>query len=154
MNASQPTESFAGLLLRYRGRARLTQRDMADRLTAGRRTVQEWEAGVSYPSAERLQALIRVLLEVSGLGVGHEREEAEALWAAVLHEAPRMHPQFDQAWFGRLLAARAVAPPVPAGDVLQAVPAAPLEPAPSSAPRTGARRRMSSGSSAARRSWR
>ena len=77
-----------------------------------------------YPSAERLQALILVLFEAGGLTAGCEAAEAQQLWAAALHEAPRMHPPFDGAWFAGLLAARAVPPPVPAGDVLQAVPAA------------------------------
>src|SRR5438445_729653 len=118
------TESFAGLLLRHRGRTGLTQRELAARLGTSRRAVQDWESGVYYPSAERLQALILVLLESGGLTVGREIAEAHDLWAAALREAPRMHPPFDQAWFTGLLAARAAAPPAPAGDVLQAIPAA------------------------------
>ena len=58
------TESFAGLLLRHRGRTGLTQRDLAERLGTSRRSVQDWESGASHPGAERLQALILVLLEV------------------------------------------------------------------------------------------
>ena len=64
------------------------------------------------------------MLESGGLTVGREIAEAHDLWAAALREAPRMHPPFDQAWFTGLLAARAAAPPAPAGDVLQAIPAA------------------------------
>jgi transcriptional regulator with XRE-family HTH domain len=104
------TESFAGLLLRHRGRTGLTQRDLATRLDTSRRSIQDWESGVYYPSAERLQALILVLLERRGLTVGHEAAEAHALWAAVLQEAPRMHTPFDEVWFAGLLAERAAQP--------------------------------------------
>ena len=124
MDIPQAAESFRGLVLRHRGRTGLTQRELAVRMGAGRRTVQDWEAGLKYPTAERLQALIQVLLEAGGLTVGREAAEAQELWAAVLDEAPRMHTPFDQEWFGRLLDARAVAAPVPTGDVLQAGPAA------------------------------
>src|SRR5438128_7199742 len=98
-------ESFRGLVLRHRGRTGLTQRELAARVGVNRRTLQGWEVGVTYPSTERLQALIRVLLEAGGLSVGHEREEAQALWASVMRDAPRMHPPFDEAWFAGLRAA-------------------------------------------------
>src|SRR5215472_5515235 len=118
------TESFAGLLLRHRGRTGLTQREVAARLGTSRRAVQDWESGVYYPSAERLQAFILVLLEAGGMTVGREIAEARDLWAAALREAPRMRTPFDEAVFTSLLAARAAAPPAPAGDMLQAIPAA------------------------------
>jgi DNA-binding transcriptional regulator YiaG len=72
-------ESFAGLLLRHRGRTGLTQRDLAARLGTTRRSVQDWESGAYYPNAERLQALILVLLESDGLTVGREDVEAHEL---------------------------------------------------------------------------
>src|SRR6202158_5683891 len=90
------TESFAGLMLRHRGRTGLTQRDLAARLGTTRRSVQDWESGAYYPSAERLQALILVLLESGGLRVGREGLEAHEMWAAALREAPRMHTPLDQ----------------------------------------------------------
>src|SRR2546421_11245201 len=92
------TESFAGLLLRHRGRTGLTQRDLATRLGTSRRSVQDWESGAYYPSAERLQALILVLLESGGLTVGRERIEAHELWVAALREAPRRHTPLDEEW--------------------------------------------------------
>ena len=70
MNTSQAEESFGGLLLRRRGRTGLTQAQLAERLGIHRRSVQDWEAGANYPSAERLQALVRVLLEAGGLSAG------------------------------------------------------------------------------------
>ena len=41
-------ESFQGLLLRHRGRTRLTQRQLATRAGVSRRSVQDWEAGLNY----------------------------------------------------------------------------------------------------------
>src|SRR3981081_1468122 len=92
------TESFAGLLLRHRGRTGLTQRDLAARLATSRRSVQDWESGAYYPTAERLQARIRVLLGSGGLTVGREGVEARVLWVAALREAPRMHTPLDEVW--------------------------------------------------------
>jgi WD40 repeat protein/transcriptional regulator with XRE-family HTH domain len=104
MEASHSTESFHGLLLRHRGRTGLSQRDLADRMGAGRRTVQDWEAGLNHPSAERLQALIQVLLTAGGLAAGQEAAEARQLWAAVLDEAPRMRTPLDEVWLANVLA--------------------------------------------------
>jgi WD40 repeat protein len=71
--------------------------------------VQDWEAGGTLPSAERLEALLRALLEVGGLTPGREMAEAFDLWTAVERESPRMHTPFDQTWFASLLSA--LAPP-------------------------------------------
>ena len=96
-------ESFSGLLLRHRGRMRLTQRQLAERIGVSMHTVQGWETGVMYPSSTRLQALIIALLEAGGLAAGHEWQEAEDLWAAVDREASRAHPPFDRGWFSGLV---------------------------------------------------
>src|SRR5205823_9035003 len=95
-------EPFRGLLLVHRGRTGLTQRLLAGRVGVSPRSVQDWESGVNYPSAERLRELIRVLLERDGLTAGRERDEAEALWAAVARASPRMRTPFDPASFARL----------------------------------------------------
>src|SRR5438128_5421434 len=79
--ADRAAESFQGLLLRYRGRSGLTQRELAARVGVSTRTVENWEAGVNYPSALPLQALILVLLDSGGLTVGLEGVEAHELWA-------------------------------------------------------------------------
>ncbi len=106
--ADREAEPFCRLVLRHRGRTGLTQRALAARMGASRRTVQDWEAGGNYPSAELLQTLIVALLEAGGLTVGHEREEAEEVWAAVLREAPRMRTPLDEVWLTVLLAERGV----------------------------------------------
>ena len=111
MASFSPGESFRELLQRYRGLTGLTLDQLAVRSGMSRRTVQDWESGRTYPSAERLQALIAVLLAAGGLSGGGVAEEAEALWAAVEREAPRMRSSFDRAWFARLLAGRVERPP-------------------------------------------
>src|SRR5207253_7555634 len=80
-----------------------------------RRSVQDWEAGVTLPTAERLQALIRALLEVGGLTRGRELAEARELWAAVEREGPRMHALFDEEWLAGILAAQESPKPAPSG---------------------------------------
>src|SRR5438270_8616057 len=112
MKTSNAPESFRDLLLRHRGRTGLIQRDLAARAGVSRGAVQDWEAGLNYPTTERLQALIQVLLEAGGLTLGREAAEARELWAAAEREAPRMHTPFDEAWFATLLAARAAPPSV------------------------------------------
>src|SRR5690348_12512553 len=88
MDTSHASESFRGMLLRHRGRTGLIQRQFAGRAGVSHRSVQDWESGVNYPSAERLQAIIRVLLEAGGLTAGQEASEARELWAAAEREAP------------------------------------------------------------------
>jgi WD40 repeat protein len=104
MDTAHEAETFRSLLLRHRGRTRLIQRELATRAGVSTRSLQDWEVGVSLPSAERLQGLIRALLEAGGLVSGHERSEARELWAAVQREAPRLHASFDEEWFSGLLA--------------------------------------------------
>jgi len=104
--ADRAAESFQGLLLRYRGRSGLTQRELAARVGVSMRTVENWEAGVNYPSAQPLQALITALLAAGGLNVGRELDEVRQLWAAVLRGAPRMRTPFDEVWLAEFLAER------------------------------------------------
>ena len=118
------SESFRGLLLRHRGRTRLIQRDLAARAGVSVRAVQDWEAGIKFPKAERLAALIRALLEAGGLSTGQEAAEARELWAAVEREAPRMHTPFDEEWFAELLAEHAAPTNKQSADGLRAVPTA------------------------------
>ena len=94
--------SFSGLLVRLRGRARLTQRQLAQRAAVSVRTIQDWEMGVNYPSAERLRSLIAALLDAKAMSAGHEAEEAEQLWAVVQRDAPHMHAPFDRRWLTEL----------------------------------------------------
>ena len=105
--ADRTEESFQGLLLRHRGRTRLTQRQLAARVGVSRRSVQDWESGLNYPDAQHLQALIVALLEAGGLTAGYETTDAEALWAAALRQTSRMQTPFDLVWWTGLPARRA-----------------------------------------------
>ena len=121
MGTSEAAESFRDLLLRYRGRSGLSQRQLADRIGINRRSLQEWEIGAAHPTGVRLEVLLRVLLEAHGLTPSQEVAEAQALWVAVKRETPQTHAPFDSTWFARLLAERAA-------------PATALEPARASRP--------------------
>src|SRR5436305_257489 len=55
--SDSPTADFRGLLLALRGRAGLTQRELATLVGRSVRAITAWEAGDSYPSAGALQAL-------------------------------------------------------------------------------------------------
>src|SRR5207302_2746891 len=116
MDTLHAPESFRGLLLRHRGRTGLIQRDLAARAGGSVRSVQDWEAGVTLPRAERLQGLVRALLEAGGFTPGQESSEARELWTATEREAPRMRAPFDDEWFAGVLAARAPSRAAPARD--------------------------------------
>ncbi len=113
MDRSRPAESFRGLLLRHRGRTGMLQRELAERVGVSRRSIQDWERGLNYPTAERLQAIIGTFLDAGVLTAGREAAEARELWAAAEREAPRMRTPFDEAWFASLLAGHAAATPSP-----------------------------------------
>src|SRR4051812_14488547 len=104
MDVSHESESFRSLLLRHRGRTGLTQRDLAARAGVSLRSVQDWESGATLPTAERLQAILRALLEARGLTSGQETAEARVLWTALERESPRLRAPFDAVWFAGLLA--------------------------------------------------
>jgi WD40 repeat protein/transcriptional regulator with XRE-family HTH domain len=101
------SEHFSGLLLHFRGRTALTQRELAARVGASRRVIQDWEAGVNVPSADHLQALIAVLFGAGGLSAGSEAVEARKLWTAALNESSsRMRRELDEDWLARVLTLR------------------------------------------------
>jgi predicted ATPase/transcriptional regulator with XRE-family HTH domain len=93
-------------LLALRDRTRLTQTGLASLVGVNRRSIQNWEAGDTYPQGNHLERLIAVVLERGGFTPGREREEAEALWEQVSQDAPRPLPTFDAAWFDQLVAPR------------------------------------------------
>jgi transcriptional regulator with XRE-family HTH domain len=80
----------------------LTQAGLAERLGVSWRAVAAWEAGSSYPKAERLKQLIELAVQVPVWTVGSE-EEIHALWRTA-HQKVLL----DEAWLHDLLV-----PPVP-----------------------------------------
>jgi WD40 repeat protein/transcriptional regulator with XRE-family HTH domain len=91
------------MMLTLRTNIGLTQAGLADRLGVSRRAVAEWEAGSSYPKAERLKQLIELGVQQQAFPAGREAEEIRALWRAA-HQKVLL----DEAWLHDL-----VAPPVP-----------------------------------------
>src|SRR4051812_8402703 len=104
-------------LLMLRSRVALTQIALAEQIGVHRRSVQNWETGVSYPKAETLQRLIAIFLRHHAFTPGHEREEAHALWDQTAQDGPYPLPAFDEVWFARTLALHTAAP-VPADRAL------------------------------------
>lgn len=91
-------------LLTLRSRAKFTQAELAAQLGLHRRSVQKWETGESYPTAENLRALLTVLLARQAFTPDQEQAEAMALWHQVSQAAPPNFPPFDVQWFELLLA--------------------------------------------------
>jgi transcriptional regulator with XRE-family HTH domain len=113
---SETAQSFGGLVLRYRQRTSLTQRELASRLGLNARMVRDWEAGLTYPTATGLKGLIAALFEAGGLRRGSEAADVRALWTAVEREAPYMRSPVDNAWLAQLLGPGADAGPVRTGS--------------------------------------
>src|SRR5579864_8648225 len=74
--------AFGQLMLTLRTTIGLTQARLAEQLGVSRRAVAEWEAGSSYPKAERLKQLIILGVRASAFATGREAEEIRALWRA------------------------------------------------------------------------
>src|SRR2546425_6761242 len=91
--------AFAQLMLTLRTTIGLTQAGLADRLGVSRRAVAEWEAGLSYPKAERLQQLIALGVQQQAFAAGREEEEIRALWRAA-HQKVLLDEQWLQALLG------------------------------------------------------
>src|SRR4051794_9157362 len=94
-----PSTDFRERLLLLRGRAGLSQRELATLTGASERAIQTWEAGVSYPSADRLKTLIALYLQRGVFAPGREQEEVVAFWQTAREEAPRLNVPFDSVWF-------------------------------------------------------
>jgi len=119
---SERDYTFGQLMLTLRTTIGLTQAGLAERLGVSRRAVLEWEAGSSYPKAERLKLLIELAVQQQAFPAGREEEEIRALW-----QAAHQKVLLDEAWLHKL-----VSPPVPVQPFPQAqtpVAAAGAEPA-------------------------
>jgi transcriptional regulator with XRE-family HTH domain len=90
--------AFGQLMLTLRTNIGLTQAGLAELLGVSRRAVAEWEAGSSYPKAERLKVLIALGVRASAFAAGREAEEIRALWKAAHQKV-----LFDESWLAALL---------------------------------------------------
>src|SRR6266581_8512157 len=86
------------MILTLRTTIGLTQAGLADQLSVSRRAVAEWEAGSSYPKAERLKQLITLGVQQQAFAAGREAEEIRALWSAA-HQKVLL----DERWLRNLL---------------------------------------------------
>src|SRR5260370_518066 len=90
--------AFGQAMLTLRTTIGLTQAGLANRLGVSRRAVAEWEAGSSYPKAERLKVLIALGVQQQAFADGREAEEIRALWKAA-HQKVLL----DEQWLHGLL---------------------------------------------------
>src|SRR5258706_11564327 len=98
MNGSSYGErdyAFGQAMLTLRTTIGLTQAGLAERLGVSRRAVAEWEAGSSYPKAERLKQLITLGVQQQAFAAGREAEEIRALWKTA-QQAPSLVDVADE----------------------------------------------------------
>jgi transcriptional regulator with XRE-family HTH domain len=91
--------AFGQQMLTLRMSIGLTQAGLAEFLGISRRAVAEWEAGASYPKAERLKQLIELGVRQQAFPAGCEEEEIRAFWHAA-HQKVLL----DERWLQGLLA--------------------------------------------------
>src|SRR5437588_316423 len=106
--------AFGRLMLTLRTHIGQTQAGLAELLGISWRAVAAWEAGSSYPKAERIKQLITIAVRQHAFAAGHEAEEIRALW-----KAAHTKVLLDEAWLRDLLA-----PPAPVPLFPQTAPAA------------------------------
>jgi transcriptional regulator with XRE-family HTH domain len=85
-------------MLKMRKAISLTQERLANYLGVSGRAVRGWEAGISYPKAEHLKALIALAVQQQAFTAGHESEEIRVFWKAA---RPKM--LLDEDWLCTLL---------------------------------------------------
>src|SRR5437016_8106325 len=96
---SERDYTFGQLMLTLRTTTGLTQAGLAERLGVSRRAVAEWEAGSSYPKAERLKQLITLGVQQQAFAAGREAEEIRALWKTA-QQAPSLVDVADEQTWG------------------------------------------------------
>src|ERR1700687_3492018 len=94
--------SFQSIDLQLRGRTGLTQRQLAASLGMHWRSIQGWESGANYPTAESLRSLLAAYLRAGGFTLGNEAVEAAACWSAALRQSPRLRTPLDDVGGGAL----------------------------------------------------
>jgi WD40 repeat protein/transcriptional regulator with XRE-family HTH domain len=90
--------AFGQMMLTLRTNIGLTQAGLADLLGVSRRAVAEWEAGSSYPKADRLKQFIALAVQQQAFASGREDEEIRAYWKAAHQKA-----LLDEPWLQGLL---------------------------------------------------
>ncbi len=102
---------FGLMLVGYREKIGITQKEIGDSLNVSRRTIQHWEAGSAFPDTTHLKSLIAYILAHAGFNKGSESDEALSLWHQADESAARRRSMFDQNWFRELLSSQVQAQP-------------------------------------------
>src|SRR2546427_2076040 len=95
---SEHDYAFGQMILTLRTSIGLTQAGLGDLLGVSRRAVAQWEAGSSYPTAERLKQLITLAVQQQAFPPGREEDEIRAFWKAA-HQKVLL----DEQWLSTLL---------------------------------------------------
>src|SRR5260221_3790959 len=90
--------AFGQAMLGLRTAIGLPQTGLAEYLGISRRAVGEWEAGSSYPKAERLKEFIALAVQHQAFPAGREAEEIRTFW-----KAARQKVLLDEPWLATLL---------------------------------------------------
>src|SRR6266566_7920793 len=98
---SERDYAFGQAMATLRTAMNLTQAGLAQLLGVSRGAVLGWEAGSSYPKAERLKRFIALGVELHAWAFGREEEEIRALW-----HAARQKVLLDELWLSSLLGER------------------------------------------------
>ena len=62
---------FGQMILGFREKINLTQKEVADALSVSRRTIQHWEAGTAFPDSTHLKNLIAYYLKQGSFTKGY-----------------------------------------------------------------------------------
>jgi transcriptional regulator with XRE-family HTH domain len=90
--------AFGQAMLTLRTSIGLTQAGLAELLGVSRRAIGKWEAGVSYPKAPHLKALLAFAVGQRAFASGREAEEIRSFWHAA-HQKVLL----DEPWLQELL---------------------------------------------------
>ena len=90
--------AFGQSMLKLRTSIGLTQAGLAHLLGISRRAVGEWEGGLNYPKAERLQHFVALCVQQHVFAPGREEEEIRALW-----KTAHQRELLDETWLSALL---------------------------------------------------
>ena len=104
--------AFGQVIVTLRTAMGLTQVELAQFHGVSRGAVLGWEAGSSYPKAERLKRFIALGVRQQAFAAGRKEEEIRALWHAA-HQKVLL----DESWLSALLSQRL--PPLSAVDTLR-----------------------------------
>src|SRR6266568_2083909 len=90
--------AFGQVMQTLRTTIGLTQTGLADLLGISRRSVADWEGGLSYPKADHLKQVITLGVRQQAFPEGREVGEIRALW-----KAARQKVILDESWLAGLL---------------------------------------------------